>query len=212
LTASTLARRHRRGRHQTRIRPRRSATRLRAFLAKPEMGRGSMVKLGDGAHGASKDAGFGLYSRVARRRSATVSRFPRPARTLSPSRPHESRIPFDGRRVLRRGASIELGRGVRDGGDPGGSGPPASREIDIGARSSVLYTAEASERRQRDPHARIQRLRTESWEKILPVGPTYQGKDCICARLETGQRTRLANDTGRQTRWPHMSAPCQDMG
>jgi hypothetical protein len=59
-----------------------------------------------------------------------------------------SQIPFGGRRVLRGGASIKLGRGVRDGGDPSSSGPPASGEIDTGARSSVLYSAEASERHQ----------------------------------------------------------------
>jgi hypothetical protein len=51
------------------------------------------------------------------------------------------------------GASIELGRGVRDGGDPGGSGPPASGEI--GARSSVLYTAEASEIPARAAHVLV---------------------------------------------------------
>ena len=59
------------------------------------------------------------------------------------------------RRVLRGGggASIELGRRVRDGGDPGGSGPPASGEI--GARSSVLYTAEASEIPARAAHVLV---------------------------------------------------------
>jgi hypothetical protein len=37
---------------------------------------------------------------------------------------------------ISRGASIELGRGVRDGGDPGSVGPPVSGgELDTGARS-----------------------------------------------------------------------------
>jgi hypothetical protein len=38
-------------------------------------------------------------------------------------------------------------------------------------------------------------------------GPHAREKDCICARWETEQRTRVANDTGRLTRWPpHVGA------
>jgi hypothetical protein len=39
---------------------------------------------------------------------------------------------------ISRGASIELGRGVHDGGDPGSVGPPVSGELDTSARSGIL--------------------------------------------------------------------------
>jgi hypothetical protein len=39
---------------------------------------------------------------------------------------------------ISRDASIELGRGVRDGVDPGSVGPPVSGELDTGARSGIL--------------------------------------------------------------------------
>jgi hypothetical protein len=56
--------------------------------------------------------------------------------------------------------------------------------------------------------------RRSSWERILPAGPTCQGKRLPLRAMgdRTRQRTRRANDTRRLTHRPHISAPLAKPG